>query len=282
MSSSLIPGTTEIMNILYCGDEGIKDGLLVSILSLLKHATPPLHIYVLTINYQNSKPISDRTIAYLDKIAKVCYNGNYVRKIDATDLFVADLPTKNMNSYFTPCSMLRLYIDQIPELPDKILYLDYDVICRQNPQEFYDTDLVGYEAAGVLDIYGKYFYHYNFPKTDYLNSGVLLFNMPECKKNQVFRRAVRLCQTRKMMLADQAALNHVITKRKIMPRKYNEQQDHPRHDTVFHHFSNNFKFWPVFHVQKIKPHEVAKIHDILKITEYDDILADYQKQKENL
>ena len=27
--------------------------------------------------------------------------------------------------------------------------------------EFYNTDLTGIEAAGVLDIYGKNFYHYN-------------------------------------------------------------------------------------------------------------------------
>ena len=36
------------MNILYCGDEHMDDGMLISILSLLKHTKQPLHIYVLT------------------------------------------------------------------------------------------------------------------------------------------------------------------------------------------------------------------------------------------
>ena len=85
-----------------------------------------------------------------------------------------------------------------------------------------------------------------------------------------------------MMLADQAALNKSIARRKLMPRKYNEQGERPREDTVLHHFSNNFKFWPYFRVQKVKPYEVDKIHDVLKITEYDDILKEYKKMEENL
>ena len=276
------------MNILYCGDSGIKDGLLVSILSLLKHASAPLHIYLLTIDYDNSEPLSDKTAQFLDSLVKRKDKGNFVKRIDATAVFKQNLPAKNLDTiftkkYFKPCAMLRLYIDQIPELPeDKLLYLDYDIVCCHDPKEFYDTDLTDIEAAGVLDIYGKHFYHYNFPKTDYMNSGVLLFNMAECKKSDLFPRAVKICQDKRMMLADQAALNKVIKRRKLMPRKYNEQQDRPKKDTVFHHFSNNFKFWPVFHVQKVKPHQVDRVHNVLKLHDYDDILTEYQKLKGEL
>lgn len=277
------------MNILYCGDNGIKDGLLVSILSLIEHAKSPLNIYLLTINYENSPELTDKTANFLDGLVKKANRRNFVKKIDATEVFKKNLPTKNLDTiftkkYFKPCAMLRLYIDKIPELSqlDKILYLDYDVVCCADPTEFYNTDLQDIEAAGVLDIYGKNFYHYNFPKTDYMNSGVLLFNMQECQKSNLFPRAVKICQEKRMMLADQAALNKTIKKRKLMPRKYNEQQDHPKADTVFHHFSNNFKFWPFFHVQKIKPFEVEKIHDILKIHKYDQILKEYNQLKGEL
>ena len=144
-------------------------------------------------------------------------------------------------------------------------------------------DLSDVEVAGVLDIYGKNFYHYNgIFNFDYMNSGVMLFNMPECIKTKMFERAVKLCQKRWMMLADQAALNKSIDKRKLMPRKYNEQEERPRKDTVLHHFSNNFKFWPYFRVQKVKPFEVEKVHEVLKITEYDDILEEYNKLKGKL
>ena len=84
------------------------------------------------------------------------------------------------------------------------------------------------------------------------------------------------------MLADQAALNKSIKKRKLVDRKYNEQEEWSREDTVLHHFSNNFKFWPYFRVQKVKPFEIDKIHNILKITEYDDILELYKDKRGNL
>ena len=84
------------------------------------------------------------------------------------------------------------------------------------------------------------------------------------------------------MLADQAALNKAIAKRVLVDRKYNEQEERPRPDTVLHHFSNNFKFWPYFRVQKVKPFEVEKVHKVLKITEYDDILEKYNELKDNI
>ena len=294
------------MNILYCGDERINRGVLVSVLSLMmngdKHnrcqsnhneannreeknhniKNSNYNIYILTINYDGVKPFSKKSADFLDKLVKKYNPKNVVKLIDATGVFVKNLPKKNMGSYFTPCSMLRLYIDKVPEIAglDKVLYLDYDVVCRGDLTDFYNIDLTGIEAAGVLDIYGKNFYHYhglfNF---DYMNSGVMLFNMPECLKTGMFEKAASLCAKRKMMLADQAALNKSISSRKLMPRKYNEQGERPRHDTVLHHFSNNFKFWPIFHVQKVKPFEIEKVHKILKIYEYDNILNEYNEMK---
>ncbi len=275
------------MNILYCGDAGISRGVLVSILSLLKRGKKDAiyNIYIMTVKYKGVKPFEKDNAKFLNELVKKNNPKNSVRLIDATEVFVKNLPKKNMGSYFTPCSMLRLYIDKVPELNklERILYLDYDVMCRKDIQDFYNTNLDGVEAAGVLDIYGKNFYHYyglfNF---DYMNSGVMLFNVPECLKSGMFEKAVKLCMERWMMLADQAALNKSISRRKLMPRKYNEQGERPKADTVLHHFSNNFKFWPFFHVQKVKPFQIDRVHEILGLTEYDDILDEYTKLEENL
>ena len=273
------------MNILYCGDDGIKNGVLISILSLIKNNNEALEIFILTIKYEGVKPFKEKTAKFLDKLVKEKNAKSFVKLIDATDVFVKKLPKKNMGSYFTPCSMLRLYADKIPEIAklDRILYLDYDVVCRKDISEFYHTDMEGIEAAGVLDIYGRRWYHYNgLFVEDYMNSGVMLFNMKECIKTSMFEKAVACCDKRWMMLADQAALNKSIKKRKLMPAKYNDQNERPSSDTVLHHFSNNFKFWPYFRVQKVKPFEIDKIHTVLKIHEYDDILEEYKKLKVNL
>jgi len=273
------------MNFLYCGDIGISRGVLVSILSILKHNKGVLHFYILTINYETTIAFTKKAAKFLDELVKKTNAKSFVKLIDATDVFAQNLPKKNMGSYFTPASMLRLYIDKVPEIAklDKVLYLDYDVVCRGDLTEFYEMDLTGIEAAGVLDIYGRIWYHYHgLFKQDYMNSGVMLFNMPLCIETGMFERAAELCAKRWMMLADQAALNKSIARRKLVNRKYNEQEERPRKDTVLHHFSNNFKFWPYFRVQKVKPFEIDKIHSVLKITEYDDILKEYDKLKDNL
>ena len=67
-----------------------------------------------------------------------------------------------------------------------------------------------------------------------------------------------------------------------MPLKYNDQRERPDRETVLHHFSNNFKFLPFFHVQKVKPFEIDKVHEILKIHSYDGIFEEYNKLKGNL
>lgn len=300
------------MNILYCGDWGISRGVLVSILSLLKHNRGELHIYIMTVRYEGVEPFEAKTAEFLDELVKNGVKGkikgnakSFVRLVDATKAFEKDPPERNMGTYFTPCAMLRLYMDEVAGLSslERILYLDYDVVCRGDVSEFYSTDMTGVEVAGVLDIYGRRWYKYHgvlkrkrdarewldvrdrpwsVLKQDYMNSGVMLFNLVECRKTGMLARARKLCAEKWMLLPDQGALNRAILRRRLMPRKYNEQEEWPREDTVLHHFSNNFKFWPYFRVQKVKPFEVEKIHEILKIREYDDILEIYKELEVNL
>ena len=56
------------MNLLYCGDQNIQDGLLISILPLLKHGSDELHIYVMTMELHTAQKdyhaIPDQTISY--------------------------------------------------------------------------------------------------------------------------------------------------------------------------------------------------------------------------
>ena len=38
------------MNILFCGDKNIQNGLLIAVISLLEHTKEDLDVYVLTLN----------------------------------------------------------------------------------------------------------------------------------------------------------------------------------------------------------------------------------------
>lgn len=274
------------MNLLYCGDENIADGLFISILSLLKNIKENLKIYVLTINLKdenyNIKGISDYTINFLDRKVKEVSNNNFVKRIDITEIFKKEVPNINMETRFTPCCMLRLFADEIEEIPDKILYFDNDVVVRKDfTQDFYNLDINDYEMVGILDYYGKWFFKNNFLKFDYLNSGVLLLNVEKIRKTGLFKKARKMCQEKKMFMPDQSALNKLCKYKKIMPRKYNEQRKLKK-DTIIQHFTTSFRFFPWIRTVTIKPWQIDKMHNDLKNFEYDDILSQYVKEKENL
>lgn len=274
------------MNLLYCGDENIADGLFISILSLLKNIKENLKIYVLTINLKdenyNIKGISDYTINFLDGKVKEVSNNNFVKKIDITEIFKKEVPNINMETRFTPCCMLRLFADEIKEIPDKILYFDNDVVVRKDfTQDFYNLDINDYEMVGILDYYGKWFFKNNFLKFDYLNSGVLLLNVEKIRKTGLFKKARKMCKEKKMFMPDQSALNKLCKYKKIMPRKYNEQRKLKK-DTIIQHFTTSFRFFPWIRTVTIKPWQIDKMHNDLKNFEYDDILSQYVKEKENL
>ena len=266
------------MNILYCGDENIEDGLIISILSLLKNVKEELHIYVLTMDIQNEKRkfkgISSLSINYLDEKVKNTNQNNFVKKIDIADLFNKELPIKNMETRFTPYCMLRLFVDKIPDMPDKILYLDTDVVCRKDCSEFYNQDISQYELVGVLDYYGKWFFRKNLFKLDYINSGVLLLNLDKIKETKLFEKCRERCRNEEMFMPDQSAINKIATTKNIQSRKYNEQR-RLHEDTVFQHFTTSFRFFPWLHTLTIKPWQIDRVHNELKINEYDDIFEEY-------
>lgn len=270
------------MNILYCGDENIEEGLIISIISILKNIKEELKVYVLTINnIENEnikiKGISESYIDFLDKRVKKENKNNFVKKIDITDLFIKEIPVKNLNTRFSPCCMLRLFADEIKEIPDKILYLDTDVVCRQDFTEFYNQDIANYELVGVLDYYGKWFFNKNIKnifKFNYINSGVLLLNMAKIKETKLFEKCRKMCVEKKMFMPDQSAINKLVTLKKIAPRKYNEQRKMHK-DTVLQHFTTSFRFFPWFHALTIKPWNIDRVHKELKIRDYDSIFEEY-------
>lgn len=272
------------MNILYCGDQNIEKGLLISILSLLKNVEEPINVYVLTMKIKNKQksyyPVSDNFINYLDNLVKKNNKDNFVRKIDITSLFLNDLPKANLDTRFTPYCMLRLFADEISELPDRLLYLDNDVICRKDCSEFYYQDITNNELAGVLDYYGKWFFRNNILKMDYINSGVLLLNLKKIKESNLFKKCRDMCKNKKMFMPDQTAINKLSTYKKIQPRQFNEQRK-LHSDTIFQHFTTSFRFFPWVHTLTVKPWHVDRVHSKLKLHEYDDILERYQQELKN-
>lgn len=266
------------MNILFCGNDKVEEGLILSTLSLKNNVKAPLNIYVLTMKLvageKTYSPISREAIVYLDAIVKETNKDSVVKLIDITDLYEEGMPKANLRTRFTPYCMLRLFADEVWELPNKILYLDTDVLCREDITSFYEQDMSDCEMGGVLDHYGRWFFRKNPLRSDYINSGVLLMNLDEMRKTGLLKKCREACVTDRMFMPDQSALNKYATSKKICSRKFNEQKK-LHDDTVLQHFTTTFKFWPWLHSLTVKPWQIEKMHSVLKLHEYDDLFDEY-------
>lgn len=276
------------MNILFCGDRNVQDGLLIAVLSLLENTQEHLDIYVLTLDMSMNgriySPIEQTFVDYLNETVSAQYDDRlYTKLIDTTDLFKDETPDANLSTRFTPCCMLRLFADKIDEIPDRILYLDTDVICRRDFGDFYYQNMDGVEIAGVLDYYGSWFFRKNIFKRDYLNSGVLLMNMCELRKTGLLSSCRHMCTTKQMFMPDQSALNKLSVSKRICEIKYNDQR-RLHSDTVFQHFTTHFRFFPYVRTETVKPWQTEEVTTILHIpeSEYGALFAKYYDIKESM
>ncbi len=272
----------ERINLLFCGDACVADGVLLSTLSVLEHMRQPLHIFLLTAAVDAEqgarRPMSADFAARLQRVVQGTHPDSRVTRVDLTEAFSQDPPIANMGTRFTPLCMLRLYADLVPEMPERLLYLDSDVLCRRDFSAFYGQDMTGVELCGVLDRYGSWFFRGGRWRRNYVNSGVLLLNMAEIRRSGLFARCRALCREKEMFMPDQTALNKLARKR-LASRRYNEQAD-PRPDTVFQHFSTRFRFFPYVRTVTVKPWEEQRVHEVLGLQDYDGLYARYRKEKE--
>ncbi|MDO4556865.1 MAG: hypothetical protein Q4B70_17270, partial [Lachnospiraceae bacterium] len=96
------------------------------------------------------------------------------------------------------------------------------------------------------------------------------------RQTGLFTKCRKLCISKKMFMPDQTALNKLAVSKKLAPRQFNEQRV-LQHDTVLQHFTTSFRFIPILHTVTIKPWMFDKVHEELKLYEYDDIFEKYKE-----
>jgi len=195
-----------MINILFGGNEKAYNGILLCVLSILKHTSEPLNIHILTADlkkYNNDYvPITENHAELLNKTLKEKNSESKVTLITLNEEFENwIMNSANKLSSYTPFAFLRLFADKV-ELPEKIIYLDTDIMLNGDIGELYKTDISNHELGVVLDRYGQVFIRAN-----YFNSGVLLMNMEKIKKSHLLENARELCSKKKMPFPDQDALN---------------------------------------------------------------------------
>lgn len=269
-----------MINILLCGNEKVFDGALTELISITNRTKEDINCYIFTMDATRLKPeytpIKDEQIQFLNKVVQSKNENNKVTKIDVTNLYKQEfMNSKNENAYCTPYTLLRLLTDLVPEIPDKILYLDIDMMAGNDISKLYNIDVSDYEYAAVKEKYGCWVI-----RPDYINAGMLLLNMKKIKETKLLEKAREMIKTRKLLFADQDALFWSTTKKKILPRIYNEQSKFNKKDTVICHFCKRLMFRPYPHTENFKQWNIKEIHEVLKCYYFDKDLEEYVKLKE--
>lgn len=265
-----------MVNILFCGNDRVFDGMLTCSLSILKRteSSEPITVYIYTMNVSHIRsdyvPISDAQVEFFDGVLKKYNPENKAIKIDVTDIYMNEFDKcPNESAYCSPYTLIRLFADLVKGMPDKLLYLDADIMFNRDIHLLYDIDVEGYEYAAARDHYGKYLINPN-----YINAGVLLFNLKKMKETGLLAKARELIRTKKLVFADQSAIIRSTTKKKMLPQKFNDQKFLHK-STVVRHFSKRLFWLPYPHTDNIKQWHVSQVHKVFKYYQFDDILFEY-------
>jgi len=119
------------------------------------------------------------------------------------------------NSHLSLAMYYRLFLPfLVPEPIEKLLYLDTDIVVIGSLKELYHTNLYNLSFGAVPEVSATK----NRPDLGiyeediYFNSGVLLMNIPEWKKQRITEKALQYVQENpeKLIYPDQDALNVVV------------------------------------------------------------------------
>ncbi len=266
-----------MIEVIYAGNDRMFDGILISVLSAARNTREPLSVTLLTMDLTGTDPafapINEKQRAFIERTAREYRPESRVRIIDCAEHWHGRLSSSpNAGTSYSPYTFLRLFCDRLP-LPQKVLYLDADTVVPGDLSELWRTDLDGCEFAAVRDYYGKIFLG-----PGYFNAGVMLFDLDRIRETGLFEKAISLLCRKRLFLPDQTALYRCHEKKKLLPRRFNEQKDYEREDTVIQHFTKTILWFPYFHTRTVKPWEPEKVGQILT-RRYDGLFDEYRKLK---
>lgn len=215
------PKDKENINITLITDSRYTLPTAVSMYSAIKNKcdTSIYNFYIIT---ENTTPKDNDFLLSLKNLAPNSVNINLIPRNEP------DLPYENMERFLQyKVGMHKIYLSEILNKIDKVIYMDGDTVVLKDLRDLFDIDVSNVYAAVAKD--GIY---YRFPKEMkemgldkrgyYFNSGVMLHNLVEQRKDNIVEKLVTYVKTNKDFYGDQDVLNVVMNdKLKLMSYRYN-------------------------------------------------------------
>lgn len=193
--SQLTKNNKPLIPIFFASDDNYVPFLAVSIKSMLDNASKDYfyNVYVLTEGI--SKSNEERLKNYKTENSEIIFVdlSSYIAKI-------RDRLSSTLRDYYTESIFYRLFIASLYPEYSKAIYLDCDIVVLGDISKFYNIDLGNNILGAIIDdviagnedfrVYSKYGVGVDYTK--YFNSGVLLMNLDEYRKEQIQQRFIYL------------------------------------------------------------------------------------------
>jgi lipopolysaccharide biosynthesis glycosyltransferase len=205
------------VTLVFCFDRNFANYAAVATFSAFKNKSPDVFLKIYWV-------VPSEDLCVIGKLKELLRDKNLdIILIKAESSIFSDWKTFN----HVPSSMyLRLLIaDLIDE--DKVIYLDCDLLVLQDIGELFTENLGTNYVAGVVDSIGG-------PSTQvpglspdsYINTGVMLMNLKELRKNNFLENSIAIHNNLKKYITwgDQCVINKFsLGKKTILDKKWNYQ-----------------------------------------------------------
>ena len=234
------------LSIAYAPDDGYINMTVVSMFSAVQNNADSEIEFIILYS-----KLSKKSINKLNSIkSKFNCNIRYI-KIDESEF--SEFP---MSKWVTVQAWYRIKIpDLCPDL-DKVLYLDCDTMVNQPLKDLFKIDLKNNYVAAVKDVWDvdKHLKRLSMISDSYFNSGVMLINCEQWRKDKLYQKIKDYAITNKKIIkfCDQDSLNKVIDNRKInLHQKYNFM------DTWWRNYYNQYE------ADDLRAYEEAKLNPVI-------------------
>ncbi len=200
-------------NYLYCFDENYNKQALCSINSLIKNSKEEIRIFII---HKNPESFDDY---------KILIKNKYILKsleIYKFDKKNTDFPNVE-EAHVSEATYYRFFANEyLPEDIEEVFYLDADIICNNDPSNYYNNCLselnlskhtiavkTEWKDNFTVDGYHDEFYRLNLTNKKYFNAGVMFINLNRWREFNVQDKLVKEQKKLKgkILLWDQDVLN---------------------------------------------------------------------------
>lgn len=238
----------KVVRLFFTVDDNYIPYLSVTIASIVRHASKK-YKYHLTILHDGLSSKSKKALRKFQNNKNI-----FIWFYDVT-LKVHSLSVKlDVRDYYTITTYYRLFLPDLFPLFNKGLYLDSDIVVRDDIAKLYFTDLgdnlVGAVPDASVQLYDEFINYVHkvieMDHTKYFNAGVLLMNFKKLREFGLEKRVVNLLKRVTFKVAqDQDLLNYLCKdKTLLLDKKWNVMPLGERvNEPSLIHYNLMFKPW---------------------------------------